>query len=41
VKRRMVRLPLPAGTHVKPGEEWNGGTVVDSAGGEVLAVMPV
>ena len=41
VKRRMVRLPLPAGTRVKPGEEWNGGTVVDSAGGEVLAVMPV
>ena len=41
VKRRMVRLPLPAGTRLKPGEVWNGGTVVDSAGGEVLAVMPV
>ena len=41
VKRRMMRLPLPPGTLVKPGEEWNGGTVVDSAGGEVLAVMPV
>lgn len=41
VKRRMVRLPLPAGTRLKPGEEWNGGTVVDSAGGEVLAVMPL
>ena len=41
VKRRMVRLPLPAGTRLRPGEEWNGGTVVDSAGGEVLAVMPL
>lgn len=41
VKRRMVRLPAPAGTQLKPGDPWNGGTVVDSAGGEVLAVMPV
>jgi hypothetical protein len=41
VKRRMVRLPAPAGARLRPGEEWNGGTVVDSAGGEVLAVMPV
>ena len=41
VKRRMVRLPAPAGTHLRPGDEWNGGTVIDSAGGEVLAVMPV
>jgi folate-binding protein YgfZ len=41
VKRRMVRLPAPAGTRLKPGEEYNGGTVVDSAGGELLAVMPL
>jgi tRNA-modifying protein YgfZ len=41
VKRRMVRLPAPQGTRLKPGEEYNGGTVVDSAGGELLAVMPV
>jgi len=41
VKRRMVRLPAPAGSHLKPGEEFNGGTVVDAAGGELLAVMPI
>jgi folate-binding protein YgfZ len=41
VKRRMVRLPAPAGSHFKPGEPFNGGTVVDSAGGELLAVLPV
>jgi folate-binding protein YgfZ len=41
VKRRMVRLPAPAGTRLQPGQEYNGGTVVDSAGGELLAVMPV
>ena len=41
VKRRMVRLPAPAGASPKPGEEFNGGVVVDSAGGEVLAVLPV
>jgi tRNA-modifying protein YgfZ len=41
VKRRMVRLPAPQGARLRPGEEYNGGTVVDSAGGEVLAVMPV
>jgi len=41
VKRRMVRLPAPPGTRPQPGEQFNGGTVVDSAGGEVLAVMPV
>ena len=41
VKRRMVRLPAPAGSHLKPGEEFNGGTVVDAAGGELLAVLPV
>jgi folate-binding protein YgfZ len=41
VKRRMVRLAAPQGTRLKPGEAFNGGTVVDSAGGEVLAVMPI
>jgi folate-binding protein YgfZ len=41
VKRRMVRLPAPAGSVLKPGEPFNGGTVVDSAGGELLAVLPV
>ena len=41
VKRRMVRLPAPAGARLQPGQEYNGGTVVDSAGGELLAVMPV
>jgi len=41
VKRRMVRLPVPEGTQLQPGQEFNGGTVVDSAGGEMLAVMPV
>jgi folate-binding protein YgfZ len=41
VKRRMVRLPAPQGTRLRPGEEYNGGTVIDSAGGELLAVMPV
>ncbi len=41
VKRRMVRLPAPAGARLKPGDEYNGGTVLDSAGGELLAVVPV
>jgi folate-binding protein YgfZ len=41
VKRRMVRVQLPAGTEVKPGQEFNGGIVIDSAVGEALAVMPV
>ena len=41
VKRRMVRLPAPQGERLRPGQQFNGGTVVDSAGGEVLAVMPV
>jgi folate-binding protein YgfZ len=41
VKRRMVRLPAPPGARLQPGQEFNGGTVVDSAGGELLAVMPV
>jgi len=41
VKRRMVRLPAPAGAQLKPGQEFNGGTVVDAAGGELLAVLQV
>jgi folate-binding protein YgfZ len=41
VKRRMVRLPAPQGERLRPGQEWNGGTVVDSAAGELLAVMPI
>ena len=41
VKRRMVRLPAPAGAPLQPGQEFNGGVVVDSAGGELLAVLPV
>jgi tRNA-modifying protein YgfZ len=41
VKRRMVRLPAPQGARLQPGQEYNGGTVVDSAGGELLAVMPI
>jgi folate-binding protein YgfZ len=41
VKRRMVKLPAPAGAALRPGQEFNGGVVVDSAGGEVLAVMPL
>jgi hypothetical protein len=41
VKRRMVRLPSPAGAQLRPGDEFQGGVVVDSAGGELLAVMPV
>lgn len=41
VKRRMVHLRVPAGTEVSPGQEFEGGTVVDRAGDELLAVMPV
>ena len=45
VKRRMVRAQAPAGVELKPGQEFNGGTVVDVApaenGSELLAVMPV
>ena len=41
VKRRMVRVQAPAGTELKAGQDFNGGVVVDSAGGEALAVMPV
>ena len=41
VKRRMVRVQAPAGTELRPGQDFNGGVVVDSAAGEALAVMPV
>jgi len=41
VKRRMVQLHAPAGAELQPGQEFNGGVVVDSAAGEALAVMPV
>ncbi len=41
VKRRMTRLQLPQGMNPRPGEEFNGGVIVDSAAGEALAVMPV
>ena len=37
----MVRLPAPQCERMRPGQEFNGGTVVDSAGGELLAVMPL
>jgi len=37
VKRRLVHVH----TNLKPGEQFNGGIVVDSAAGEALAVMPV
>jgi folate-binding protein YgfZ len=40
VKRRMKRLPAPAGAELKPGQEFGGGVVVDAAAGEVLAVVP-
>ena len=36
----MVRVQT-AGAALKPGQEFNGGVVVDSAAGEALAVMPV
>ena len=41
VKRRMTRLQVPAGVELKPGQEFQGGVIVDSAAGEALAVMPV
>jgi len=41
VKRRMRRLRAPAGAALRPGQEYEGGVVVDSAGEELLAVMPV
>jgi folate-binding protein YgfZ len=41
VKRRLVHVHAPGGTQLEPGQEFNGGVVVDSAAGEALAVMPV
>jgi tRNA-modifying protein YgfZ len=41
VKRRMVQLRAPAGSDLRPGQEFEGGVVVDRAGDELLAVMPV
>jgi hypothetical protein len=37
----MRRLRAPAGAALRPGQEYEGGVVVDSAGEELLAVMPV
>ena len=41
VKRRMVHLRAPAGAELRPGQEFEGGVVVDRAGDELLAVMPL
>jgi tRNA-modifying protein YgfZ len=45
VKRRMKRLQAPAGPQPLPGQEFQGGVVVDAApiadGFEVLAVVPI
>jgi folate-binding protein YgfZ len=41
VKRRMVQLRAPAGSDLRPGQEFGGGVVVDRAGDELLAVMPI
>ena len=41
VKRRMVQLRAPAGSDLRPGQEFEGGVVVDRAGDELLAVMPI
>ena len=45
VKRRLVHARAPAGVSLAPGQEFNGGTVVDVAptegGSELLAVVPV
>jgi folate-binding protein YgfZ len=45
VKRRKVQARAPAGVALAPGQEFNGGTVVDVApaegGAELLAVVPV
>jgi folate-binding protein YgfZ len=44
VKRRMKHLQAPAGVELKPGQEYEGGTVVDAAPAsssvELLAVLP-
>jgi tRNA-modifying protein YgfZ len=45
VKRRMVHARAPAGVSLAPGQEYNGGTVVDVApsegGAELLTVVPI
>jgi folate-binding protein YgfZ len=45
VKRRMKLLRAPTGTQLLPGQEFQGGVVVDAAsapdGVEVLAVLPI
>ncbi|HWA39830.1 MAG TPA: folate-binding protein [Burkholderiales bacterium] len=45
VKRRMQKLEAPASAQLQPGQEYQGGTVVDAAttpqAVELLAVMPV
>ena len=45
VKRRMVHTRAPVGVALAPGQDFNGGTIVDVApsegGAELLAVMPV
>ena len=41
VKRRMVQLRAPAGSDLRPGQEFEGGVVVDRAGDELLAVVPI
>jgi folate-binding protein YgfZ len=45
VKRRMQKLEAPASAQLRPGDEYQGGTVVDAAATpqavELLAVMPV
>jgi folate-binding protein YgfZ len=45
VKRRMVHARAPAGISLAPGQDYNGGTVVDvaptEAGAEFLAVVPI
>jgi len=45
LKRQMIHAQAPAGTELKPGAEFQGGTVVDVApagsGSELLAVVPI
>ena len=45
LKRHMIHAQAPAGTELKPGAEFQGGTVVDVApagsGSELLAVVPI
>ena len=45
VKRRMVHRKAPAGVELRPGQDFDGGTVVDVApagsGSEFLTVVPV